>query len=73
MKWLLLQAAQLIISMQEMQYNIQSGVLYRKSLLYPISTQNTKNLISGQEEEMENRPKKKLLDRIRCQYSHMIY
>jgi len=37
-----------------MQHNIQKGILYRKSLHYLISIQNTKNLISGQEEEMED-------------------
>jgi hypothetical protein len=39
-----------------MQHNIQKGMLYCKLLFDLISTQNTKNLISGQEEEkIENR------------------
>jgi hypothetical protein len=37
-----------------MQHNIQKGILYRKSLVNPISSQDTKNLTSGQEEEKEN-------------------
>jgi hypothetical protein len=36
-----------------MQQNIQQGMLCCKSLQNLISTQNTKNLISGQDEEME--------------------
>jgi hypothetical protein len=35
--------------------------LYSKSLLNPISSQNTKNPISGQGDEMENRPKRNFL------------
>jgi len=36
-------------------------MLYYKSLVNPISTQNTKNLMPNQGNEMETHPKKKLL------------
>jgi uncharacterized protein YfaP (DUF2135 family) len=40
-----------------MQHDSQKGIQYCKSLLNLINTQNTKNLISGQEEEVEKAQK----------------
>jgi len=46
-----------------MQYNILNVTLYCKLLSYPnYCTHSTKNLISSQDEEIEDYPKKKLLD-----------
>jgi len=44
-----------------MQYNSLLGVLY---CIMPSNTQSTKNLISSQDKQMENHPKKKILDLI---------
>jgi hypothetical protein len=48
-----------------MQYNILNVTLYCKLLSYPnYCTHSTKNLISSQDEEIEDHPKKKILDLI---------
>jgi len=52
-----------------MQQNIQKG-LYCRSLLNLTSTQNTKNLISSQEEKREHSPRNKLL--IDCLYLSLL-
>ena len=45
-----------------MQYNILNVTLYCKLLSYPnYCTHSTKNLISSQDKQMENHPKKKIL------------